>query len=167
MVKTADKTVHACEKRSETRRFDWSADVRPHEKTEAIANESTHASNPMNVKPRSLFQARRRQPAARPPIPSLNALMVEVAADDLHASPCVTCGRPGSSVAVWTPTGNIIAQELDGNPARSRALFYRLCVGCSDRLEHDRQFVAIVEAAVLRLWRAGNVHRIIDGASVP
>jgi hypothetical protein len=93
--------------------------------------------------------------------------MVEVAAEDLRASPCVVCGQPGAFVGVWTPTASVIAQELGGDPARSRQLIYRLCGPCGRRGAHDKAFVATVEHAVLRLWRSGCMHRIRDGVSIP
>ena len=103
----------------------------------------------------------------RPSMPSLNALMLEVAAEDLHASPCIACGNPGVFVAVWSPSPECIAKELGGDPTRFRRLVYRLCETCGRRGVHDKRFVAIVEGKILRLWRAGRVHRIRDGVSIP
>jgi hypothetical protein len=119
---------------------------------------ATMRDSTMN-KPRSLFRARAHAPAA-----SLNTAMLEVVAEDLIASPCTVCGRPGDFIASWMPTADVIARELDGDSSRARALFYRLCRGCAGRVESDRQFITTVEASILQLWRAGNVHRVTDGA---
>jgi hypothetical protein len=98
---------------------------------------------------------------------SLNAAMLEVAAEDLMASPCVVCGQPAAFVSVWIPTAECIARDLDGDPAKWRSLVYRLCDSCGRRGVHDKQFVTTVENKILKLRRAGKVHRFKDGVSVP
>ena len=56
--------------------------------------------------------------------------MLEVAAEDLHASPCIICGQPGAFVGVWAPTAECIARDLSGDPTKFRRLVYRLCEPC-------------------------------------
>ena len=98
---------------------------------------------------------------------SFNEAMIEVIAEDLHASPCIICEQPGVFTGVWMPSAECIARELSGDPARQRSFLYRLCEVCASRSQRDRQFMIAVEREVLRLWRAGYAHRIQDGVSVP
>ena len=67
---------------------------------------------------------------------------------------------------MWVPSTEVVARELGGDPGRDRRLLYRLCGRCANRCQAgDREFVATVEAAVLRLWRTGAVHRVVDGVA--
>lgn len=107
----------------------------------------------------------RRQSRAR--TRSLDAAMLEVAAEDLHASPCIICGQPGAFVGVWAPTAECIARDLSGDPTKFRRLVYRLCEPCALRAGRDKQFLSAVENKILELRRTGHVHRFKDGVSVP
>jgi hypothetical protein len=114
----------------------------------------------MKIK-RRLFATHRQ-----PPAPSLNDAMLSVVGEDLRASPCVMCDQPGACIGLWAPTAEVIANNLGGDPSRSRQIAYRLCHGCADRCQAgDRQFVAMVEDRVLEVWRSGNVHRVVDGVA--
>jgi hypothetical protein len=108
----------------------------------------------MKHRPRPLFRNR--------PGPTFDGAMLEVAAEDLLASPCIMCDRPGNFVAQWLLTAECIARELGGDPTKSRTMFYRLCDRCARRFQRDKPFVTRVENTVLKLWRAGDVHRITD-----
>jgi ferredoxin len=103
----------------------------------------------------------------QPPTASLNDAMLSVVREDLRASRCVVCGQPGACMAVWSPTAEVIANELGGDPTRSRQLVYRLCIACANRCQSgDQQFIAKLEANILEVWRSGNVHRVVDGVAV-
>jgi hypothetical protein len=112
----------------------------------------------MKHRPRRLFRNR--------PERTFDGAMLEVVAEDLLASPCVTCARPGNFVAQWLLTAECIARELGGNPANSRTIFYRLCDRCARRCQREKTFVTRVENAVLKVWRAGNVYRMTDTVEV-
>ncbi len=113
-------------------------------------------------KPRHLFRARRHRPPD-----SFQRAMVQVAAEDLIASPCVVCARPASFMGVWAPSPECIARDLGGDPSRFRRIVYRLCQRCADRGDQDRQFIRTVEKAIIELQLAGNVTRFKDGVVVP
>jgi hypothetical protein len=94
---------------------------------------------------------------------SLNEGLIEVAAEDLAASPCIVCAKPAAFIAMWSPSPEIVVRELGGDPTAWRRLIYRLCGQCSARCEREKEFVLTVEAAVLKLWRGGYVHRFRSG----
>jgi hypothetical protein len=114
------------------------------------------------MKPRSLFPARDHRAA-----PAFHRAMLEVAAEDLAASPCVICAASAVFVGVWSPSARCIKDDLGGDPERIRRIFYKLCQRCADRGDRDRGFTATLENAVLEVWRAGNVQRFKDGVFVP
>ena len=132
--------------------FDPLALVRPPTFFAPRPNECTHGVMSMR-QPRNLFRARqhRGQSAARPPTLSFNDALLQVAADDLNASPCVVCGQPGACIGVWVPSTEVVARELGGDPGRDRRLLYRLCGRCGDRCQAgDREFVALSKPRILR-----------------
>jgi hypothetical protein len=86
-------------------------------------------SAPFRVKRRT-FSARRQPPAL-----SLNDAMLSVVGEDLRASPCVVCDQPGPCIGLWSPTAEVIANDLGGDPSRSRQIAYRLCGACADPTE--------------------------------
>jgi hypothetical protein len=112
----------------------------------------------MTTKPRRLFRARSRGPASR-----FQQAMLQVVAEDLHASPCIACERPADFIGVWSPTPECIARELGGDPTNARQIVYRLCHPCAARWTNDEQFGTTVEDRILEVWRAGNVHRFKNG----
>ena len=81
-------------------------------------------------------------------------------AEDLLASPCVACDHPAAYVVVWKLTRKAIIHELAGNGPNARRIFYRLYDACERRCQHDHHFVTTVEDEILKLWRAGYVHRV-------
>ena len=102
--------------------------------------------------PRRLFRRR--------PSPSFHDAMLQVAVEDLVASPCVGCDQAGDYVGVWSPTADVVANELGGDRTKFRQLYYRLCRRCARRCQDDKRFVGALEDKVLELWRAGNVIRV-------
>lgn len=121
-------------------------------------------SNPKKFPiPKRLFRARR---ARRPPAPSFQAALQEVAIEDVRDRPCIICADPVAFLAQWQPSPEIIARELNGDPSRDRLLIYGLCSQCAERGTKEPEFVTTVEATILELWRGGNAIKFKDGALV-
>jgi hypothetical protein len=121
-------------------------------------NRDRRKRNARNLGPAPSFENRPESPV-KPELSSFSKAMLEVAAEDLLAAPCVVCGATASFVGVWFPTPECIARELGGEPTGFRRIVYRLCNACSGQQERDRSFVTTIENAILHLHRDGRVSR--------
>jgi hypothetical protein len=90
--------------------------------------------------------------------------MLDVAAEDLIGSPCIQCGCTANFIAVWVPSPECIARDLNGDPTGFRRIVYRLCSRCAEHASRDKRFVGDIERTIVRAWKSGCVHRVRDRA---